>query len=88
MASQERSFAKWMYTKHNAVVVKPLSETASHIHLLDVLVKEKAERRHPVLEIVGSMLTLGSSEAPPYEETAQKLRDDLKKFEEGEGIQL
>lgn len=87
MPTKRCSFAKFMYKEHIAVVVKPLSEVATNLHLLDVLVKAKVEGQHPVLENAGSMLKLGISE-PPYEETGKDLREDLEKFQGDGGIQL
>jgi len=91
MPTKRGSFAKFMYKEYSAVVVKPLSEAANNLHLLDVLVKVKDEGRHPVLENAGCMLKLGISEAPEsreVQETREELQEDLEKFQKDEGIEL
>ena len=72
-----------MYKDHSVVVVKPLTEVATNLNLLDILVKVKDEGRHPVLEHAGSMLKLGISGAE-YEETERKLREGLEKLQKNE----
>lgn len=72
-----------MYKDHSVVVVKPLTEVATNLNLLDILVKVKDEGRHPVLEHAGSMLKLGVS-GTEYEETERKLREGLEKFQKDE----
>ena len=72
-----------MYKKHSVVVVKPLDEVATRLHLLDILIKVKDKGRHPVLDHAGSMLKLGISGAE-YEETDKELREGLEKFEKDE----
>lgn len=83
MSTECGSFAKFMYNEHSVVVVKPLTEVATKINLLDILVKVKDDRGHPVLEHAGSMVELGISGAE-YEDTERELREGLGRFQRGE----
>ena len=83
MPTERGSFAKLMYKDHSVVVVKSLTEVATKLNLLDILVKVKDEGRHPVLEHAGSMLKLGIF-GTEYEESEKELREGLKKFQKDE----
>jgi hypothetical protein len=76
------SFEKYLYQTHRAVHVSPMSEVATNINLLDILIKTKTEGSHPVLHRAGSMLDLGTSSS---ETTQRRLSEGLQRFEQGQG---
>lgn len=87
MPSEEMaaSFEKYLYQKHRAVYVSPLSETATNLDLLDILIKTTTEGyfpSRPVLYRAGSIFDLGTSSS---EEPQLSLSEGLQRFEEGKG---
>jgi len=75
------SWQKYLYEKHDAFAVDPLKSESS-VRLLDVLVKTSRRGSSPILYNIGSMFMLGSKES---QETADRLRDGLKRFESNTG---
>jgi hypothetical protein len=67
---------KYLYQEHSAVAVSPLKT----LNLLDVLIKTDREGFTPVLEKVGSMVTLGR-QGQEFTETQERLRDGLESFQ-------
>jgi hypothetical protein len=75
------SWQKYLYEEHAAFAVGPL-ESERSVRLLDVLVKTSRRGLNPILYNIGSMLELGSKES---QETADRLRERLKRFESNTG---
>ncbi|CAK9855501.1 unnamed protein product [Sphagnum jensenii] len=71
------SWQKYLYEEHSAFAVDPLKSERS-IRLLDVLVKTSRRGSSPILDNIGPMFNLGSKES---QETADRLREGLKRFE-------
>jgi len=69
-------WSKYLYQEHSAVAVSPLKT----FNLLDVLIKTDREGFTPVLEKVGSMVTLGR-QGQEFTETQERLRDGLESFQ-------
>jgi hypothetical protein len=74
------SWEKYLYEEHCAFAVNPLRSDS--VRLLDVLVKTGRRGSSPILHNIGSMLQLGSKES---QETADRLREGLKRFESNTG---
>jgi len=77
------SWQKYLYEEHAAFPVDPLKSKRS-VRLLDLLVKTKTGSMgsSPILYNTGSMFELGSKES---QETADRLRKGLKRFESNPG---
>ncbi len=75
------SWQKHLYQRHAAFAVDPLRSEDS-VQLLDVLVKTSGTGSSPILHKIGSMFKLGSKES---QETADRLREGLKRFESNTG---
>ncbi|CAK9209350.1 unnamed protein product [Sphagnum troendelagicum] len=73
----DKSWTKYLYQKHAAFAVDPLKSEGS-FRLLDVLVKTSRRGSSPILYNIGSIFKLGSKES---QETADRLREGLKRFE-------
>ncbi|CAM6059368.1 unnamed protein product [Sphagnum tenellum] len=71
------SWQNFLYEKHSAVALS-LLKSRNSVKLLDVFIKKGREGSKPVIQNVGSMVTLGSSES---EETVNRLREGLASFE-------
>jgi hypothetical protein len=71
------SWQKYLHEEHCAFAVDPLKSEGS-VRLLDVLVKTSRRGSSPILHNIGSMFELGSKES---QETADRLREGLKRFE-------
>ncbi|CAK9271499.1 unnamed protein product [Sphagnum jensenii] len=74
------SWPKYLYQEHTAFAVNPLKSKDS-VRLLDVLVKTSGTGSRPILHNIGSMFKLGSRES---QETADRLREGLRRFESNE----
>jgi hypothetical protein len=75
------SWQKYLYVKHAAFAVDPLKSEGS-VRLLDVLVKTSGKGSSPILYNIRSMFKLGSKDS---QETADRLREGLKRFESNMG---
>jgi hypothetical protein len=75
------SWQKYLHEEHCAFAVDPLKSEGS-VRLLDVLVKTSRRGSSPILHNIGSMFELGSKES---QETADRLREGLKRFESNTG---
>jgi hypothetical protein len=71
---------KYLFKENNVVAVSPLTQ----LSLLDVLIKTDHEGFTPVLENVGSMISLGK-QGQGFDETQELLRDGLKSFQRTAG---
>ncbi|CAM6035618.1 unnamed protein product [Sphagnum compactum] len=70
-------WSNYLYQEHSAVAVSPLKT----LNLLDVLIKtDRQGFTTPVLEKVGSMVTLGR-QGQEFTETQERLRDGLESFQ-------
>jgi hypothetical protein len=67
---------KYLFQEHSVVAVSPLKT----LNLLDVLIKTDREGFTPVLEKVGSMVSLGK-QGQEFDETQERLRDGLQSFQ-------
>jgi hypothetical protein len=71
---------KYLFQEHNVIAVSPLKT----LNLLDVLIKTDHEGFTPVLEKVGSMVSLGK-QGQEFDETRECLRRGLESFERTHG---
>jgi hypothetical protein len=71
------SWQKYLYENHAAFAVDPFKSERS-VRLLEVLVKTSRRGSSHILYDIGSMFKLGSKES---QETADRLREGLKRFE-------
>jgi hypothetical protein len=71
------SWQNFLYEEHSAVTLS-LLRSRNSVKLLDVFIKKGRKGSKPVIQNVGSMVTLGSSES---EETVNRLREGLASFE-------
>jgi len=81
------SLEKHLFKTSRAVFVDGVSETATSVSLLDILIKTESEgifARRPVLENAGTMVQLGS--AASCEVAEEQLRRALSNFEERRGM--
>lgn len=84
----ESAFERYLFRKCSAVYINGLSQFATNVHLLDVLIKKNTEGlfpARPVVKRAGSMVDLGTVSS---EEVQNRLRQVLSCFEQDLGDEL